>query len=109
MRTNLDGTQVFRPRWKDANADTHEGTFPNLEAAQAHFEKMQEELAQGGQANPVRARQKFGTLWTTWMKSRKSAAISTRDRNIDYYESLIGPKWGNTPLNKITRAGVNAV
>ncbi len=96
-RYSFEGRQVSVP-----------GTFPTKKAAEARLAEIQTELGKGAHVDPAKAAGTLGEWWQEYSATKTDWQATTRQNREDVWRLYIEPKFGKTPLSKISSTGVKS-
>lgn len=105
-KRNRDGKVTYLARWRDDSGRQKKKTFVRKVDAQRFVIQLDSSLLSGTYTDPSEGRVLLDEWAKTWLGSRAHLKPSTRTR----YESLLRkhvlPRFGRTPLSRITHADV---
>ena len=104
FRTARFGTgKRWRVGWYEPDGRERGRLFPTKSDAEAYVSELEDDLRAGRYAPPELAGQPFRQLADTWIASKRSIKASTTGGYEGDLAVHILPKWGDTPINAITR------
>lgn len=93
----------WRVGWYEPDGRERGRLFSTKSDAEAYIAELEDDLRAGRYTPPELAGQTFQTLADTWLASKRSIKESTTGGYQGDLAVHILPKWGDTPINTITR------
>ncbi|GAB77184.1 Site-specific recombinase XerD [Austwickia chelonae] len=98
-------TGRWRGRYRDASGREHAKDFDRQTDARRWVAEEELKVHRGDWTDPRRATVTVGELWPDWFAAQRLKP-STRASYDSLWRTVVAPTWGETPLSKVTTAGV---
>jgi integrase len=98
----------YKVRYRDQAGRSHSETKRRLVDAERRKAEIELELANGSWRDPRRGEMRLAVWTDEWVKSRHDLRLTTRARLEGSMASQVLPKFGTTPLVKISHGAVRA-
>ena len=98
----------YRVRYLDWSGNEHSETFKRAGDAERRKSQIETELTGGTWRDPRRGEIRLEQWATEWITTRHDLRATTRSRLETTLRMQVLPKFGKTPLNKISNAAVRA-
>jgi integrase len=107
-RAGRDGLR-WRVRWRDPERRWRSKSFARKADAERYLHRLQADLDTGSYIAPSDARLVLGAVTETWWRShspllKPSTAVSYRG----VLDLIVLPRWGSTPVGRVTHADISA-
>ena len=108
-RVVRDGrTAGWQARWRDPAGAQRKQTFPRKALAERHLVDVEASKASGAYVDAARGRVLLSAFADEWMAGRAHLKPKTLAGYVSLLKTRLLPRWGTTPLAKITHSGVVA-
>lgn len=94
--------------WRDDEGKMRSRSFDQKNTAAEHLAFLEDAIRAGRYVAPEHAEQTFRELAETWLASKHRPKPATIRRYTRELETYVLPRWGSTPINKITRQEIEA-
>ncbi|RRD61663.1 site-specific integrase [Leucobacter sp. OH1287] len=94
-------------QWRE-NGRIRSRSFDNRHDAEAEAAAIEDAIRTSRYASPTLTRQPYGKLAKTWLASKQDIKQSTLRRYSNEMRSYVLPRWGNTPIDEISRPAIQA-
>lgn len=94
--------------WRDEDSRLRTKSFVQKGEAEQYATGLEDDIRAGRYVEPEHAEQNFSKLADTWLSSKHRPKPVTLLRYKRELKTYVLPRWGNTPINRITRQEIEA-